>query len=409
MFPNYLCSRGRIYTGTTVGFSPQGADHEKSLVLPVHSEPLTQAGYEALLEATSGYAEQDWDAQDHIRHASDWFKEYYSWSKADKPYQYLACAELVRLYHEDPTQPLPSFTPLDGRCSGLQHWSAVTRSTAITNRLGMEYEEAPDGLDIYEFIAKSWGMTLEDALKQYASRLAAKVPTMTWGYNATRMTSIEHIDSLFGEEREWKDGGWVVVKSGLDRKTTAALGSDLYNRLHESLGELSEAVKWVGTCARTVGKKNIYINWTTPDGFVGQQKKVVMKEVRLQPILSNGKRMDVTINEPTRKADSRRHVSSLAPNIIHSMDACHLRMVARRLQELGLPSIFVHDSFATHSNYREVLYKVIVEEFINLYSRNVLQNLKEEWEKLYEINLPEPPKLGDWDVEKLIICDAFFA
>jgi len=409
MFPNYLDSRGRTYDSTTVGFSPQGADHEKALVIPTYKEVLTKDGYSALLEATNGYSEKEWTVEDHIRHARDWFKEYYSWSQAEYPYQYIVCADLIRRYHEDPLEPLPAFTPLDGRCSGLQHWSAVTRSTAITNRLGMQREEAEDGLDIYEYVGFRWEKTLPEDQKQYASRKAAKIPTMTWGYNATRMTSIEHIHDLFGEEREWNDGGWTVTRSGLDRKATAALGSDLYNRLHETLGALSEAVKWVGECARVIGKTNLYINWRVPDGFIGQQKKVVMKEVRLQPTLSDGRRMDVTVSEPTRRSDSRRHVSSLAPNFIHSMDACHLRMVARRLHEDGLPMVFVHDSFATHSNYRNTLYRYIVEEFIKLYDRNVLVDLKADWENVYEIKLPDPPELGDWEVDSLANCDAFFA
>ena len=85
----------------------------------------------------------------------------------------MACAYLIRQYWLDPSKPIPSFPPLDGRCSGLQHWSAViTKSNAITRHLGMHEEEAE--LDIYEKVADDWKQTLTDKEKQYATRKAAK-------------------------------------------------------------------------------------------------------------------------------------------------------------------------------------------------------------------------------------------
>lgn len=408
-FPQYLDSRGREYDETTIGFSPQGADHEKALVLPCYEEVLTKDGYEALLEALYGCSEQDWSVEEMISHARDPIGTHYIWKIADSKYSYIALAKILMDYHDDPTQPLPAFTPLDGRCSGLQHWSALTCSTAITNRLGMEPKEADDGLDIYEYVAEQWKYTLPIDLQHYATRKAAKIPVMTFGYNATRMTSIEHISSLYGEVSEWNaiEGRWAVTQEGLKRAEAASLGSDLYNRLRETLKAFVEAVQWLGVCAKTIDRE--VINWTTPDGFVGQQKKTVKEDVRIRVTLSNGKEMEVIHKHDTKRPDKRRHASALSPNIIHSLDATHLRMVARRLAELGLPMVFIHDSFATHSNHRHTLYRIIIEEFIKLYSGNYLQDLKEEWERLYEVELPEPPERGDWDVNILNQCEWFFA
>lgn len=408
-FPQYLDSRGREYNETTIGFSPQGADHEKALVIPCHEEVLNEVGYKALLEALYGCSEQDWSVEEMISHAKDPIGTHYIWKRADSKYSYIALAQLLMKFHEDPTKPLPAFTPLDGRCSGLQHWSALTCSTAITNRLGMEPDEAPDGLDIYEFVALEWMKTLPIDLHMYATRKAAKIPVMTFGYNATRMTSIEHLSSLFGEVSEWDNinGGWRVVQEGLKRAETAQLGSDLYNRLRETLKAFVEAVGWLGECAKVIDRE--IINWTTPDGFVGQQKKVERLEIRPNVGLSDGSTLATVLLIDTRKPCKRKHASSLSPNIIHSLDATHLRMVARRLSELGLPMVFIHDSFSTHSNYRDILYDIIVEEFIKLYSGNYLQELKKQWEDLYNVELPETPEQGTWDVRILSKCKRFFA
>lgn len=410
-FPQFLCSRGRTYVATTCGMSTQGADHEKALVIPVYSEKLTKAGCEALYEAALGYAEQDWTPYQMIAHAREpegWVEE---WQKADKPYCYMACANLMKMYAEDENRPLPAFIPLDGRCSGLQHWSALVRSKAITQHIGMDEIEAPR--DIYERVADDWCDSLPEENKHYATRKAAKIPVMTWAYNATQMTSMEHIDKLFGEVKEWDytSKQFVVVKEGLPRKTTSEMGRAIFNRLKQTLGPLSEAVDWVSKAANLIAKEGVTdIHWITPDGLECKQRKVKGKELVLEVKLSSGQSIKGQIMDfSSQISDSAKHKSAIAPNIIHSLDATHLRMVARELKRLGLPMIFIHDSFASHCNHRAVLYKVIVDTFIRLYSTNYLLELFNYWTTKYNVELEQPPKLGDWEPESLRNLTKFFA
>ena len=409
-FPYFLDSRSRMYTDTTCGFNPQGADYEKALVIPTYSEPLTGSGYEALLEAARGYSEQDWSARDMARHADYPLETQDEWLTADKPYCYLACAKLIQLYLDDPVAPLPAFIPLDGRCSGLQHWSAVVRSDAITAHLGMEEDEHE--LDIYEKVAHDWRVSLSADQQHYATRKAAKVPVMTWGYNATMMTSMEHMKKLFGAKTKWDDdlGQYVAIDDGLDRGVCGTLGADLYRQLQDTLGPLQEAVEWVSNAAVAIASLgNPEIRWPTPDGFTCLQRKIKGKPLDLDVTLDDGSRfqldiLDFTVSTP----NTGKHKSAIAPNIIHSLDATHLRMVARRLKELGLPMIFIHDSFATHCNHRDVLYDIIVETFIELYSREYLADLKEYWEATYDVELAPPPALGSWEPSKLKGLKRFF-
>jgi len=216
-FPYFLDSRSRMYVDTTCGFSPQGADHEKSLCLPTHKEVLTNDGFKALIETAHGYSEINWAVEDMAamgRDPKDWQG---LWKQADKPYSFMSCAKLISEYVDNPETPLAAFIPLDGRCSGLQHWSAIVRSSAITAHLGMELDEHP--LDIYEKIAQDWRDTLPEEHHRYATRKAAKIPVMTWGYNATMMTSMEHMDKLFGAKKVWdkQQGCYVIVGQGLER------------------------------------------------------------------------------------------------------------------------------------------------------------------------------------------------
>lgn len=409
-FPYFFDSRGRAYTDTTCGFTPQGADHEKAILMPTYKEVLTDDGYDALLEAAAGYSEMDWSPREMADHAR-WPKLHReTWAKADKPYSYLACARLIGQYLLDASQALPSFVPLDGRCSGLQHWSAVIRSNAITRHLGMHVDEAE--LDIYEKVAADWRATLPEHLLKYATRKAAKIPVMTWGYNATMMTSIQHIGKLFGAPTKWNDEleCFVTTGAGLERTVTGRMGADIYNQLGQTLGPLQCAVEWVSACAVTLSSYgNTEIRWPTPDGFTCLQRKVKGERVQLTVVLSDKEELLLEILDFTKEVpNTGKHKSAIAPNIIHSLDATHLRMVARRLKELGLPMIFIHDSFATHCNHRKILYKIIIDTFIELYSMEYLETLKDYWESYYGVSLESPPKLGDWEPESIRNLDKFF-
>jgi len=409
-FPYFLDSRGRMYSGTTCGISPQGADHEKALLLPVYAERLTTDGFMALFETATGYAEQDWDFTKMAGHAKHPELHEKEWKTADKPYSYMATANLIAQYLDDPTRPLPAFIPLDGRCSGLQHWSAVIRSNAITRHLGMNADES--SLDIYERVALEWCETLEEAHKYLATRKAAKIPVMTWAYNATQMTSMAHMDKLYGTEDKWDvdTESYQPTREGFPRAVTGHLGRDLYNRLNETLGPLTAAVEWVSDSATIIAKEgNVDIEWPTPDGFECVQRKVKGDPKALKVVLSNKASFKLSILDFSgQKSDSRKHRSAIAPNIIHSLDATHLRMVAKKLKMLGSPMIFIHDSFATHVNFRASLYKEIIDAFITLYSREYLLDLKKYWEKKYKVELPDQPKLGDWEPESLRDLTNFF-
>ena len=410
-FPYFLDSRSRLYVNTTCGFTPQGADHEKALIIPTSKETLTDDGFKALVEAAHGYSEIEWSVEDMAQMARLPKQWHGSWSQADKPYSFMACANLISQYLLDPDGPLPAFIPLDGRCSGLQHWSAVVRSNAITKHLGMHEEEDP--LDIYEKVADDWKATLDEDHHCFATRKAAKIPVMTWGYNATMMTSMEWMSKLFGAKMQWckELGEYIIVGEGLERAVSGRLGADLYRRLNETLGPLRAAVDWVSDCATAIAKYgNTEIHWITPDGFEAMQRKVKGERLDLECGLSSGTRITLQILDFTKEVpNTAKHRSAIAPNIIHGCDASHLRMVAKRLQAKELPMIFIHDSFATHCNYREDLYKDIVETFIEMYSRNYLMELYTYWVETYNVEIELPPEMGDWKPTQLIDLKRFFA
>lgn len=404
-FGCFLDSRGREYTDTTIGISPQGADHEKAMCLPIFSEALSPAGLAALVGATDDYAEDTrYDGMDteakaclYAAQAQDW--ENLEWLQWDKPYCGMANARLIAEHLKAPEQPLAAFVPRDGRCSGLQHWSALMRSSAITDRLGMELHESADGMDIYEFVAFKWEQILEETYKYMATRKVAKKPVMTFAYSATRISAMDNVGDMFPD---------------VDRKVTCQLGSQLFNTTNEILQPIVAGVDWLKECVGIICKTGTtQISWETPDGFVASQDYKVTEDKDITVVIRRRKhkitiREDVINEDGTCSPKVSKHKSAIGPNVIHSLDATHLRMVALRLKEVGLPAVWVHDSFAVHANYIPYLDKVIREEFVKLYSGNYLLVLKRQWECKYNVDLPDEPAMGDWDLNIIEKCERFF-
>jgi len=411
MFPYFLCSRSRMYVDTTCGVTPQGADHEKAMIIPTFAIPLTGGGFDALVDMAKGYSEQPWGIQKMIEHARDPVGTVGEWMCADKPYCYMSTAKMISMYVDDPQCSLPAFPPLDGRCSGLQHLTALSRSDALTRHIGMHEEEAD--LDIYEKVAEDWKYSMEDVGDRvYATRKAAKIPVMTWGYSATVMTSTAWMHRLYGAKSVWdvEDRAYKIVGDGLPMKRTARMGADLYMQLNLTLGPLKEVVDWLTASARAIASKgNVEITWYTPDGFLCSQRKVKGERKQVTCMLDNGDEVFVEVKDFSgEKVNTQKHAFAISPNIVHGLDATHLRMVARRLKELGYPMIFIHDSFATHANYRDELYRIIVDTFIELYSGTYLSDLRSYWSHKYDVDLQDPPSFGSWNPESMRGLRLFF-
>lgn len=410
-FPYFLCTRGRHYVASTEGVTPQGREYEKALCLPRFNEPLTERGVLALIEAADGYSEDTRytslpiELRGHAYAAQARSPETLGWQEWDSPFCGMAMANQLSAHYSDPSQPLRAFVPRDGRCSGLQHWSALLRSSAVTGRIGMELQEADDGLDIYEYVNLLWTKLIPSEHQFICTRKTAKKPVMTFAYSATRMSAMENVLEMWADKQE-----------DLDRKACMQYGSKLFTTTEEVLEPLVGGVSWLRACMKIIIGTGVHkVTWITPDGFIAVQDYKLKEVKELEVKLSNGRKLKIDIKIDVLDAHGNtvpslsKAQSGIGPNIIHSLDATHLRMVALQLALLGIPAVWVHDSFAVHANYRDTLDVIIREEFVKLYDRNYLAELKVYWEQTYSVELPDSPELGDWNLHNLPDCPKFFS
>ncbi len=190
----------------------------------------------------------------------------------------------------------------------------------------------------------------------------------------------------------------ALMKLEEDTSSVDALISNTHKRLQSHRYTLIE------------GNGNDVVSWVAPSGFVVDCSLFVRDEVKCDITISKQRYKIVGKLDSTRP-DIQKHVSAIAANYIHSMDASHMSMTIRKWNEAGYEFFGgVHDSFATHCCDVDKLLQVIKETFIELYSTdtfyedlvsNILSSTKGyEWEQ---------PVIGSLDLTDVLQSDFFFA
>ena len=87
-----------------------------------------------------------------------------------------------------------------------------------------------------------------------------------------------------------------------------------------------------------------------------------------------------------------------------------MMMTALAYNSKDLTFASVHDSFWTHACDTDTLNLVLREQFVNLYQRPVLDQLKDYWHVRYPgIHIPEIPDRGSFDISTVRDSVYFFS
>ncbi len=107
--------------------------------------------------------------------------------------------------------------------------------------------------------------------------------------------------------------------------------------------------------------------------------------------------------------DVGKHSNGISANFTHSADSTVASKIIELLAERGIAATrFVHDSISVHMNDTDALYECIIEAHQWLFEGDYLNEVRDEWEILYDVQLPATPERGDWNPEILNECDQFW-
>jgi DNA-directed RNA polymerase len=411
-FPHNIDFRGRAYP-ISPHLNHLGNDLTRSLFLFWEGRELGEKGLgwlkvqlanvygidKAPLHERKQFVEENLD--NVFASAKDPFVENAWWKKAEKPWQALSvCYELYEAYKlEDPTKYV-SHLPVhqDGTCNGLQHYAALGGDIEGAKQVNLIPADRPQ--DVYSYVASLVQKRVDAEAaegNQYALFLQDKITRKV--VKQTVMTNVYGVTFV---------GGLAQIKKQITQHFDKEEDPQEYARyltvkVFASVRELFEGAHliqdWLGESAKRISKsisidyedetptKSTKPNhmssviWTTPIGLPCVQPyrttKVKLIKTNLQ---------DISITDPfgASQVDARKQQAAFPPNFVHSLDATHMLMTAKSCGKANLSFAAVHDSYWTHASDVDFMNQEIRNQFVNLHKNNLVQQLREEFEKRYK-------------------------
>ena len=442
--PQQCDFRGRGYSRSSA-LSPQGADYSKGLIRFANKKPLGDRGAYWLAVHLANlcgvdkvsFAERVAWTHEHSDEICRWAtspQRYMGWLDADKPWQALLAAQDWQGLC-DHGESYESSVPvaMDGSNNGLQHLSAIVRDPIGAQHVNMTASDIPQ--DVYAFVASklcehletvraSGGMwTTRKGKPQEAhyntaqmarimldnikvDRSLIKRAVMTYCYNATPQSMG---DNMRGDKHGISDR----IRAGADSEGLSEfvlalwLARPMYGVIGDNLKGASLAMDWFSKSARAIAKAgHTAIEFDTPAGFHFYQTTEKMKLKRVHMLL-NGKHYYYRVPGSSHIATARA-ATAFAPNIVHSLDATHMWLTVAQLHKQGITDFaMVHDSYGTHACDIDAMHGAIRESFVGLYDNYC--PIKALTEAYPEVELPEEPTKGSYNIHEVLNAPYFFA
>jgi DNA-directed RNA polymerase len=440
-FPWTLDYRGRFYPSGPAFIHPQGDDSGKALIEFARGKRIGKDGlFWLAVHGANCYGEADKESfEDRVKWvhanedailavASEPFGNYFKWwagdrhdidgGGADEPFMFYAfCCEWAKAKEqgEDFITHLP--VGMDGSCSGIQHFSALQLDKRGAKAVNLLPGDKPS--DIYKEVAAVLAKKVEQAvdidlnydLEPWIGRIDRKIAkraTMTRPYGVTKYGIT---DQLVEELKKYRKRKGVDYFEGVENpfKYCQALAQPLHDSIDEVVKSSRHVMDWLRVVAELCSAENKPIKWVTPTGFPVYQGIVKTRTKRVKTFFG-GTLYRLGIKEDTKQLDGRGQKNGIAPNFVHSMDAAHCCKTILAMKHKGYTDFApVHDSFGVHACDVSALHSSIREEFVKIYKENWLKKFQKQVEEYTGLELPDPPKQGDLDIEQVLESRYFFA
>jgi len=251
----------------------------------------------------------------------------------------------------------------DGTCNGLQHMAAMTgdRSTAESvNCVASTIEDKP--ADIYALVyLEALNHTDNDKalelIKKYG-RDMAKNPVMVTGYGATETTIKRNIAKYLANKNESTALATVIGDAYLKAIGMCA----------GAVTQLTESLKICVNDALLENPTKSKFTWVTADGFIActEYRNSEMFRVRAGTLAARMRGLGKA------ELDTVKTAGAMSPNLVHSIDSTHCRMVVRACEH---DLVTVHDSVGSHAATYFKTSRCIREKFVITHSYNALGDL----------------------------------
>ena len=224
---------------------------------------------------------------------------------------------------------------------------------------------------------------LIEKVESFINRSFVKNAVMTDSYGASSKSKSIAIKEKLKDLQ-------IIIDKDLEKQNKILNSFALYlakmidNIIDNKIESSEKYKKWIKNIATAILENGNAIELKTPIGFIVSQTEYKTKT----EYVSCGNNKKLKINRYTDKIDESEHKKGIAPNYIHSLDATHLYLTINSLANKGISNFLtIHDSFGTLPNDVEILSDTLKEEFVKLYSNNVLEDLIEFVERRFNLKL----------------------
>ncbi|CAG9316663.1 rpom-1 [Blepharisma stoltei] len=419
--PLNLDFRGRIYP-ISPHLNQLGNDLSRGLLEFADGKPIgnkglwwlkihvaNKMGFDKLqLDKRVDIAEQKLD--DFFKIAKDPV-QYSEWLTYEDPWQSLAAIfDLTdALQKKDPSQHI-SYLHIhqDGSCNGLQHYAAMGRDIEGAEQVNLVDKDVPGDLytavsiKVQEKVNKDAadGHELAKLLVDKVKRKIVKQTVMTSVYGVTFIGARDQILKQLKEREVVEEDKQWDCAIYLAKLTLSSITGFFQN---------AQKIKdWLIDCAGIIAKQGYPVTWITPMGFP------VVQPYRQE-------RFDLSISTAFQKVNLIRHhdnlpvnipkqKSAFPPNYVHSLDSTHLMRTALRCHKQGIAFAAVHDSYWTHACDLDEMNRMLREEFVQLHSEPLLENLLKGFKVRFPgVNFEDVPSKGNFDLRNVLTSKYFFA
>ena len=442
--PHKLDFRGRLYS-LPGHVNPGGSDPHRALLDFADPKPLGKHGFHWLkihLANVMGCSKLSFD--ERIQYIDDHMDDIVQsaesplggdrwWQQGSEPIQALrACKEVYdAMASSQGVENFESRLPIqiDGTCNGLQHYSAIARDEVGGLQVNLVPTSRPQ--DVYAGVLRAMMVLVQDDARNdhliaqrcigtgkdldrnHVTRKTIKQAVMTQVYGVTnfgmRAMILKELEVQNHAHQLWSKSMITDMACYLCDKLMLALGIT-FRKAGNCRKWLNETVETIWRCQPDASKQ--CFQWITPLGLIVRQPytKGMMTNV-FTPVGT------LRIECSQVNHASINQLSAFAPNLIHSLDACHLSMTALEMDRVGLKFAAVHDSFWTHACDLPVLSRILRQEFANLYKNfDPLWELKEQLEEQFYmdlirhgVKLKDPPQRGSLNLDEIMKSKYFFA
>ena len=432
-FPRQLDFRGREYP-VPYYLQPQGPEWASALLLFRDGTPINDKVAAEWLaihvancwgEDKSSYGDRVAWVQKHqsmIGHIASDARGCLEWTKADKPWKFLAaCMEWDAFRRKG--YGYVSHLPVtqDATTQGLQIYSMLLKDPVAGMATNVLPRDKPS--DIYSEVADMTVSLLKQETRpeftDYSTKWLAfgidrkttKRQTMTLPYGSTFFSCREYTTEWFYEQtRKYKR---VSPFDGETYKPCNYLAEMIWEAINRVVRSARVGMDWFQEIADICIKNKVSPKWWTPQGFLVDMQYEQSTSVPIKTAIGRTIRQHL-VRIGNGKMDGRKTHNGIAANVIHSFDGIGglLGLTINSGKNFGIKNwMTVHDSYGTTAGESQALYDCLRQATVAMFSDNLLEIFRNQIQSMLPStsSLPEVPPLGDMDITEVLKSNYYFS